>query len=50
MRWEIKYNNERIIVHGDTVEEAIEEFKRLGIHVENKEIKISTFGMLHNCI
>ena len=48
MRWEIKYNEERVIVNGNTVEEAIEEFKKLRIHVENKEIKISTFGMLHS--
>jgi hypothetical protein len=44
MKWEIKYNKERIIVNGDTVEEAIKEFKKLGIHVESKEISISSFG------
>ena len=46
-KWEIKYNNERIIVEGFTIEDAIEEFKRLNIIVEPKEIIISSFGMLH---
>jgi hypothetical protein len=44
MKWEIKYNKERVIVNGDTVEDAIKEFKKLGIHVESKEISISSFG------
>jgi hypothetical protein len=44
MKWEIKYNKERVIVNGDTVEEAIKEFKKLGIQVESKEISISSFG------
>jgi len=44
MKWEIKYNKERVIVNGDTVEEAIQEFKKLGIHVKSKEISISSFG------
>ena len=47
IKWEIKYTNERIIVEGFTIEDAIEEFKRLNIIVEPKEIIISSFGMLH---
>ena len=43
-KWEIKYNNERIIVEGKTLEHAIAEFKLLGIKVEPKEIVISSFG------
>jgi len=43
-KWEIKYNNERIIVEGKTLEDAIAEFKLLGITVEPKELIISSFG------
>jgi rRNA processing protein Krr1/Pno1 len=44
MKWEIKWKSGRIITDAETVEDAIEKFKELGIEVEDKEISISKFG------
>jgi hypothetical protein len=44
MYWEIKWKSGRIITNATTVEEAIENFKKLKIEVPNKEITISKFG------
>jgi hypothetical protein len=44
MYWEIKWKSGRIITNAQTVEEAIENFKKLRIEVPDKEITISKFG------
>lgn len=44
MYWEIKWKSGRIITNATTVEEAIENFKKLKIEVPDKEISISKFG------
>jgi hypothetical protein len=44
MYWEIKWKSGRIITNATTVEEAIENFKKLRIEVPDKEITISKFG------
>ena len=44
MYWEIKWKSGRIITNATTVEEAIENFKKLKIKVSDKEISISKFG------
>ena len=44
MYYEIKWKTGRIITNAPTVEEAIENFKKLKIEVPNKEITISKFG------
>jgi hypothetical protein len=44
MYYEIKWKTGRIITKAPTVEEAIENFKKLKIEVPDKEITISKFG------
>jgi hypothetical protein len=44
MKYEIKWKQGKIITEAPTVEEAIENFKKLGIEVPDKEITISKFG------
>jgi rRNA processing protein Krr1/Pno1 len=44
MYYEIKWKSGRIITNATTVEEAIENFKKLRIEVPDKEISISKFG------
>jgi hypothetical protein len=44
MYWEIKWKSGKIITNASTVEEAIENFKKLKIEVPDKEISISKFG------
>jgi len=44
MKYEIKYNDKRMIIEADNVEKALEQFKELKIDVKNFEINISKFG------
>jgi hypothetical protein len=44
MKWEIKWKSGRIITDAETVEDAIQKFKELGIDVPEKEISIASFG------
>jgi hypothetical protein len=44
MYYEIKWKLGRIITNAPTVEEAIENFKKLRIEVPDKEISISKFN------
>jgi hypothetical protein len=44
MYYEIKWKKGRVIADAPTVDEAIENFKKLRIEVPNKEITISKFG------
>jgi hypothetical protein len=44
MYYEIKWKSGKIITNASTVEEAIENFKKLKIEVPDKEISISKFG------
>ena len=44
MYYEIKWKSGKIITNASTVEEAIENFKKLKIEVPDKEITISKFG------
>lgn len=44
MYYEIKWKSGKIITNAPTVEEAIENFKKLKIEVPDKEISISKFG------
>lgn len=44
MKYEIKYNDKRMIIEADNVEKALEQFKELKIDVKNFEISISKFG------
>ena len=43
-KFEIKYNDKRMIIEADSVEKALEQFKELKIDVPNFEISISKFG------
>jgi hypothetical protein len=43
-KFEIKYNDKRIIIEADSIEKAIEQFKELKIDVKNFEISVSKFG------
>ena len=44
MKYEIKYNDRRMIIEAINVEKALEQFKELKIDVKNFEISISKFG------
>jgi len=44
MKFEIKYNDKRMIIDAENAEKALEQFKELKIEVENFEIRISKFG------
>jgi hypothetical protein len=44
MYYLIKWKSGKIITNASTVEEAIENFKKLKIEVPDKEITISKFG------
>jgi hypothetical protein len=44
MKFEIKYNDRRIIIDAESAEKALEQFKELKIDVQNFEISISKFG------
>ena len=43
-KFEIKYNDKRIIIEAENMEKALEQFKELKIDVKNFEISISKFG------
>lgn len=44
MKFEIKYNDKRMVIEAENAEKALEQFKKLKIEVENFEISISKFG------
>ena len=44
MKFEIKYNDKRMIIDAESAEKALEQFKELKIDVQNFEISISKFG------
>jgi len=44
MKFEIKYNDRRMIIEAESAEKALEQFKELKIEVQNFEISISKFG------
>ena len=44
MKFEIKYNDRRMIIYAESAEKALEQFKELKIDVQNFEISISKFG------
>lgn len=44
MKFEIKYNDRRMIIEAENTEKALEQFKELKIDVKNFEISISKFG------
>jgi hypothetical protein len=44
MKFEIKYNDRRMIIDAESAEKALEQFKELKIDVQNFEISISKFG------
>jgi hypothetical protein len=44
MKFEIKYNDRRMIIDAESAEKALEQFKELKIDVKNFEISISKFG------
>jgi hypothetical protein len=44
MKFEIKYNDRRMIIEAESAEKALEQFKELKIDVQNFEISISKFG------
>jgi hypothetical protein len=43
-KFEIKYNDKRMIIESESVEKALEQFKELKIEVKNFEISIAKFG------
>ena len=43
-KFEIKYNDKRMIIEAESVEKALEQFKELKIEVKNFEISVSKFG------
>jgi hypothetical protein len=43
-KFEIKYNDKRMIIEAESVEKALEQFKELKIEVKNFEISIAKFG------
>ena len=43
-KFEIKYNDKRMIIEAENMEKALEQFKELKINVKNFEISISKFG------
>jgi hypothetical protein len=44
MKFEIKYNDKRMIIDAESAEKALEQFKELKIDVKNFEISIAKFG------
>ena len=44
MKFEIKYNDKRMIIDAESAEKALEQFKELKIDVHNFEISIAKFG------
>jgi hypothetical protein len=44
MKFEIKYNDRRMIIEAESAEKALEQFKELKIDVKNFEISIAKFG------
>jgi hypothetical protein len=44
MKFEIKYNDRRMIIEAENAEKALEQFKELKIDVKNFEISIAKFG------
>jgi hypothetical protein len=44
MKFEIKYNDRRMIIEAENAEKALEQFKELKIDVQNFEISIVKFG------
>ena len=44
MKWEIKWKSGKVITEAQTIEEAIQKFKELGIDVPEKEISICKFS------
>lgn len=43
-KFEIKYNDKRMVIEAETMEKAIDQFKALKIDVKNFEISVSKFG------
>ncbi len=43
-KFEVKYNDKRMIIEAENMEKALEQFKELKIDVKNFEISISKFG------
>ena len=43
-KFEIKYNDKRMIIEAESVEKALEQFKEFKIDVPSFEISISKFG------
>lgn len=43
-KFEIKYNDKRMVIEAETMEKAIDQFKALKIEVKNFEISVSKFG------
>ena len=43
-KFEIKYNDKRMIIEAENMEKELEQFKELKIDVKNFEISISKFG------
>jgi hypothetical protein len=43
-KFEIKYNDKRMIIEAENMEKALEQFKELKIDVPSFEISISKFG------
>jgi hypothetical protein len=43
-KFEVKYNDKRMIIEAESVEKALEQFKELKIEVKNFEISIAKFG------
>ena len=43
-KFEIKYNDKRMIIEAENMEKALEQFKELKIDIKNFEISISKFG------
>ncbi len=43
-KFEVKYNDKRMIIEAENMEKALEQFKELKIDVKNFEISIAKFG------
>jgi hypothetical protein len=44
MKYEIKWKQGKVITEAESIEDAINKFKELGIEVPDKEISICKFG------
>ena len=44
VKYEIKYNDKRMVIEAESMDKALEQFKALKIDVKNFEISISKFG------